>query len=196
MGFTVVGDRFFASGHPGFGERAPGNLGLLESTNNGGTWTTLSLAGEADFHALDGNESVVYGVNGGELLASADRRQWDSLGPLPAADLAVHPSDTGTLLATTEAGLQRSVDGGRSFSRVDGAPLLQLIDFADERTVVGVAPDGAVHVSADGGATWARAGSAGGAPHAMTAHARDVYVALEGRVVASKDRGATFDEYV
>jgi hypothetical protein len=52
MGFTVVGpNHFLASGHPKSGSSGPASLGLIESTDGGLTWTPLSLAGGADFHA-------------------------------------------------------------------------------------------------------------------------------------------------
>ena len=50
MGFTVVGPRhFLGSGHPDPGDtdQSP-HLGLIESTDAGQTWRSLSLAGEAD----------------------------------------------------------------------------------------------------------------------------------------------------
>jgi len=56
MGFTVVGPRhYLASGHPGEGQGGPSSLGLIESTDGGQTWNSVSLAGEADFHVLEGD---------------------------------------------------------------------------------------------------------------------------------------------
>jgi hypothetical protein len=56
MGFTVAGpDRFLGSGHPdaeGFRRGQPPRLGLIESTDAGVNWTSLSLSGEVDFHGL------------------------------------------------------------------------------------------------------------------------------------------------
>jgi hypothetical protein len=62
MGFTVVGpDHFLTSGHPAEGSLGPSSLGLVESTDGGNTWTSLSLAGEADFHALQARHGNIYG---------------------------------------------------------------------------------------------------------------------------------------
>jgi hypothetical protein len=45
MGFTKNGDRWLASGHPAAGSTAPGDLGLLESTDEGVTWSPVALSG-------------------------------------------------------------------------------------------------------------------------------------------------------
>lgn len=198
MGFTVVGpDHYLASGHPGPGQGGPSSLGLLESTDGGGTWDTLSLAGEADFHALEARHDKVYGLNSmtGEFLVSDDGRAWETRNRGTAlADFAVSPDDSDVLVATTQQGPARSTDGGRSFSVLDGAPLLLLVDWADDGTLVGVAPDGAVHVSEDGGATWVARGSVDGSPQALEASdGGQVVVAIDGAIVQSADGGESFD---
>lgn len=193
MGFTVVGPgHFLASGHPGEDQDGPSNLGLIESTDGGRSWQTLSLAGEADFHALEAKHGLVYGYHAGQLMVSADKRTWDTRARIAMADLAVSPDDPQTVLATTRQGLARSTDGGRSFRVVDGAPLLALVTWPDTGRVVGVDPDGTVQVSTDGGTTWQQRGSAGGAPEALAASGQEVYVALAGRIVESGDGGHTF----
>ena len=196
MGFTIVGpEHYLASGHPGEGQDGPGNLGLIESTDGGQTWQTLSLAGDADFHALDTVDGVIYGYSGGRLLVSEDGVEWADRGDMRIADLAADPTDPRRVLATTEAGLAVSEDAGKNFTAVAGAPLLVLVDIAaDGASAVGVAPDGSVLVSTDGGRTWAERGSVGGAPEALTADGEEVYVAVEGAVLASTDGGKTFTE--
>jgi photosystem II stability/assembly factor-like uncharacterized protein len=196
MGFTVVGPRhFLASGHPGPGESGPSDLGLIESNDGGQTWSTLSLAGEADFHALDAAEGVIYGYTAGALLASQDGRTWENRREMALADLAVDPTEPQRLLVTTETGPALSADGGRSFSQPAGAPLLQLVAFTpDEGGAVGVAPDGTVYASSDDGWTWTPSGNAGGAPEALGVDGDKVYVALEGAIVSSIDGGATFTD--
>ncbi|MCZ2818002.1 F510_1955 family glycosylhydrolase [Modestobacter sp. VKM Ac-2984] len=196
MGFTVVGPQhYLASGHPGAGQDGPGDLGLIESTDGGQTWETLSLAGEADFHALDAADGLVYGYSGGRLLVSEDGIEWADRGDMRIADLAADPTDPQRVLATTEAGLVVSEDAGRNFTAVAGAPLLALVDItADGGTAAGVAPDGTVFVSTDGGRTWEERGSTGGPPAAVTVEGDEVYVAVEGAVLASTDGGETFTE--
>jgi hypothetical protein len=194
MGFTVVGAwHYLASGHPGAGESGPGNLGLIETTDGGRTWITLSPEGEADFHALDDAGGVVYGHSGGRLLVSQDGVDWADRGAARIADLAVDPADPQRLLATTESGLVVSDDAGATFAAVPDAPLLLLVDIAaDGGSAAGVSPDGTVHGSADGGRTWTRRGNVGGVPQALAAEGEDVHVAVDGAVLTSTDGGASF----
>jgi hypothetical protein len=196
MGFTVVGaDHYLASGHPGADQAdSPPSLGLLESTDGGASWDSVSLRGEADFHTLEARHDRVYGHSGGILMVSQDKKTWDERASISIADLAVSPDDPDTVLATTEQGLALSVDGGTTFSGVPNAPVMVLITWTDEGTIVGVDPQGAVHVSGDSGTSWERRGTAGGQPAAMTATADAVYVAtVDGRIVESTDGGRTFD---
>ena len=75
MGFTVVGpDHFLAGGHPG--DESSASVGLIESTDAGATWTSLSLNGRADFHSLQARHGFVYGYDyghpTGEFMVTAD----------------------------------------------------------------------------------------------------------------------------
>ena len=194
MGFTVVGsDHYLASGHPGAGQDAPGNLGLIESTDGGRTWDTVSLRGKADFHSLEARHGRVYGHSGGVLMVSQDKKTWDERASIGLADLAVSPDDPDTILATTEQGLAVSADGGNRFELVPAAPVMVLITWTDEGRIVGVDPQGVVHVSDDRGKTWEKRGSTGGQPAALTAQGEQVFVATgDGRIVESSDGGTTF----
>lgn len=193
MGFTVVGpNHFLASGHPGPGQDGPSNVGLIESTDGGRSWQTLSLAGQADFHALEARHGLVYGTNAGQLMVSKDGRTWDTRAPIAMADLAVSPKDPETLLATTQQGLALSTDGGRTFRLIPGAPLLQLVSWTDTAGLIGITPEGTVHASDDAGTTWSQRGSAGGAPEALTASGDQFYAAVENKIVSSDDGGRTF----
>lgn len=196
MGFTVVGPgHYLASGHPGEGQDGPSSLGLIESTDSGLTWQSLSLAGEADFHSLEYRHGTVYGLNSltGEFMVSQDKQNWDSRSQIPMADFAVSPDDPDVLLVTTEQGLVRSDDGGASFEPVPGAPILLLVTWAEDGAIVGVEPDGTVHVSSDGGQSWQQRGSLDASPHALTATSADeVIAAVEGAILASSDGGRRF----
>jgi len=198
MGFTVVGPRtFLGSGHPDLREDHPPQLGLIESTDAGETWRSLSLRGEADFHALAAVHGNVYGydASSGALMVSADRRTWDRRSTQRLFHFAVSPTDPDELLATSEQGLLRSTDGGRGFSRVPARVLLALLAWPSERDLYGVDPDGVVSHSADGGRTWTRRGETGAAPEALTVDPRSgaVHVALsDHRIVTSTDGGRSF----
>lgn len=197
MGFTVVGPKhFLGSGHPDPADKsAPKQLGLIESTDAGRSWTPLSLAGQADFHALEAKHGSVYGYDSqtGQVAVTADRRTWDRRARVELADFAVSPSSPDVLLATTRQGMTRSTDGGRTFAPMAGTPVLQLVDWPEDALVVGVAPDGTVRTSADGGATWTRQGTVPGRPGALAAHGRtEVFLATEDAIHRSSDGGRTF----
>ena len=118
MGFTPAADRWLASGHPGAGMDAPADLGLLASTDQGRTWTEVSLGGEVDFHRLVTSGDVVVGLNAhdGRLLRSDDDgATWADLGVPGLYDLAVSPADPSVIVGTTENGPVRSTDSGATF---------------------------------------------------------------------------------
>jgi hypothetical protein len=194
MGFSVAGPgHYLASGHPGAGQDGPGNLGLIESTDSGESWETVSLEGKADFHTLKARHGRVYGHSGGQLMVSEDKKTWDERGSIALADLAVSPEDPEMILVTTQQGLGVSSDGGRRFQALPGTPVLVLLAWTEDGTVVGVDPNGGVQVSDDAGRTWVERGNAGGQPAALTADGDDVFVATsDGKVVESSDGGATF----
>lgn len=196
MGFTVVGPgHFLGSGPPDPRENLPGRLGLIESTDGGRTWRGLSLGGAADFHALQSRHGRVYGFDGatGQLLVIADRTSWQRRAAVPMADLVVSPASAEVLLATTGQGLARSDDGGQAFTAVSGAPPLVVLAWPTEQIVYGLAPDGALHASTDGGLTWRVRGRLDGQPQAMTATGDTrVYVATDTGIYASSDGGRSF----
>jgi hypothetical protein len=196
MGFTVVGPgHFLASGHPGEDQDGPSSLGLIESTDAGKTWTSRSLAGEADFHALDYRDGTTYGFNSltGEFMVSTDMETWETRSTLPMADFAVSPDDGDTILATTEQGPAMSTDGGRTFETVDGTPLLIFVSWADDGTLVGVDPEGTVYVGEDEPTSLVRTGTLAGAPQALDAQtATTIHAATPGGLVVSDDGGKSF----
>lgn len=198
MGFTVAGpDRFLASGHPGAHQDGPSSVGLIESTDGGVSWQPLSLSGEADFHSLEVVNETVFGLNSmtGDLMVSVDGLDWEARSTEPIADFAVDPENVDVILSTTEQGPALSQDGGQTFQLLSGAPLLVLVDWAADGTLLGVAPDGAVHVSTDGGASWEARGRLPGGPEALHVEGADeVYAAAAGTVWESTDGGDSFAE--
>lgn len=153
-----------------------------------------TLEDKADFHTLKARHGRVYGSSGGQLMVSEDKKSWNQRASIPIGDLAVSPENPDTLIVTTQQGLGISTDGGRQFQALPGAPALLLLTWTDEGTLVGVDPDGTVHVTDDGGKTWAERGNAGGRPGALRATAEAIFVATrDGEVVESSDGGKTFN---
>lgn len=195
MGFTVVGDNhFLGSGHPAQGFGGPAHLGLIESTDGGVTWQTLSLEGEADFHALRYRHDTVYGYNStsGTLLVSADKKTWQDRGQVTLRDFAVSPTDPDALLASGERGVMRSTDGGRTWKDATDKPLL-LLDWPTADRLWGLGLNGEVMRSADGGDTWSDLGAVNGVATAFAVHDTTLYVATQdGRIQRGTDDGKTW----
>lgn len=194
MGFTITSTgRFLASGHPGISEDAPGMLGLIESTDSGEKWKTLSLSGNADFHTLEVNGNRIYGHTGGQLMVSDDGKNWSARAERPIDDLAIHPADVNSLVATTQDGLIVSSNAGTTFTPLPQRnPALSLLTWPDESSLFGLSSQGQVEVSNDGGRTWEQRGTVGAAVDAITATRDALYVATPVGIVKSVDGGRTF----
>ncbi|WP_373995751.1 F510_1955 family glycosylhydrolase [Streptomyces sp. NP160] len=225
MGFTVTGPgTFLGSGHPdtAVDPDLPNPLGLVVSRDSGQSWEQTSLGGQVDFHVLRARGDTVYGWDSisGQLLASDDAgHSWQARSDVAARDLAIDPYDPATVVATTAEGLQRSADGGRTWSVVAPSPLPVVVEWTDGGDLYGVEGDGAVLHSTDAGSSWDRIGDIGGSPEAITSQspvpaaptAADapsadeaptatvlhVAVAREGEhpsIATSRDGGRTFSE--
>ncbi|MFI0084634.1 F510_1955 family glycosylhydrolase [Streptomyces bobili] len=192
MGFTVAQDKtFYASGHPTSG----GNKGLIKSTDAGRTWTSLSLSGESDFHALEHAHGTVYGYDATNALlrTTKDGTTWKNGASIEALDIAVSPNDPDLVLATTAEGVARSSDGGKTFAS-GKKPVLAFLSWKAKDALYGIDPSGGLNLSGDGGATWTKVSTVpGGQPQALTAiGAEHVLAATQDGVYESKDGGATF----
>ncbi|WP_066889547.1 F510_1955 family glycosylhydrolase [Carbonactinospora thermoautotrophica] len=199
MGFTVIGkNTFLGSGHPAPDEGGPAHLGLIESTDAGVTWQRHSLAGEADFHVLEYAHGTVYGYDStsATLRVSTDKKTWDDRARLAAADIEVHPTDPNTVLATTEQGVVRSTDGGRTFRPTSGGTLQMLLAWPTTVSLYAVDPAGTLSVSVDGGNTWKAISTIpGGRPQAFEAVDQRRLLAVTGEgIYESRDGGATFTQ--
>lgn len=163
--------------------------GVWKTTDGGTTWSprTESLGSlSTGALAMDPtNSQVLYlglgdpfdGTGIGLLKTTDGAATWSApvyLGTSTViADLIVSPSSPSTVLAATNAGLFRSVNGGASFSKVTIAtgqtvdPTVWSIDslggssfvlsLEANPTVTTGTTDGQVWISSDNGATWTRA---------------------------------------
>ncbi len=201
MGFTIAGpDRFLGSGHPDVPSLQAGQpplLGLIESTDAGETWTSLSLSGEADFHGLAFAHERVYGWDStsGRVMVSDDLTTWDSRSTVDLFGFAVDPADADHVVGASPEGLLDSADGGRSWQPVE-SPGLVALSWDPETGLWGVEPDGTVHRRQGSGLIWEEAGLLPGQPEAMLARDGVLYAAaLEDDVTGiyrSDDDGVTW----
>ena len=126
MSFSISGPgTFYASGHPADGVDLPAPVGLIKSTDAGSTWTVQSLGGKSDFHAMTASTAGVMGFDG-VLRVTSDGKSWTQ-GGLTAVprELASAP-DGSQVLATTDQGVLRSTDGGKTWAPLVSAPALFL----------------------------------------------------------------------
>jgi hypothetical protein len=202
MGFAIVdADRFLGSGHPDLREDLPPLLGLIESTDEGRTWDSISLLGEADFHVLRTAGERVYGYDssGDRLMVSKDAgRSWTQVDrPAPLVDLAVDPTDADHLVAAGASdlarGLYESRDGGRSWERIGNS--IGLLAWPARDRLYLLDGSGAVFLSTDGGDGFERRGSPRGQPAAFLGQSADeLYAALhDGTVLRSTDGGGRWE---
>ena len=199
MGFTVAGpDHFLGSGHPDLRDLRSGKfqplLGLVESTDAGRTWHSLSLPGKTDFHVLRFRHGLVYGFDStsAAFMVSPDGKTWDSRINLRIADFTVSPDNADILIATVDTGLLRSANGGRSWQFQRGQPML-LLAWPQADLLWALDSMGALHASADGGTTWVAKGQLGGAPEAFLAANGKLYAAVhEKGILVSDDGGASW----
>jgi hypothetical protein len=198
--FTGPGE-LIASGHPKDpGSALPENLGMIRSDDGGATWTSVSLLGEEDLHALDVRGDVVAGqpVEAARLVVSGDGGKTFEERTPPAAplDLDLDPEDPRRIAITTADGLFVSRDGGGSWRQRDVLTTETLLAWSETGPLYRVDAAGIVQVSEDGGERWEQAGNAGGPPTTVTVDAEGrLYVALAGaRIVRSSDGGKSFKE--
>ena len=196
MGFsTTDAGRFVASGHPAAAERGqPHQLGLIESEDEGQSWTALSLYGQVDFHALEASGPTLYGVDAtrGRMLFSANGgRRWSGREtPAVPLSLAIDPANSRRVIIATEVGLYLSADEARSWRRVS-RDRTGLVSWPSPRRIHLLGADGTVEVSSDAGRRWTTSGVVtGGRPTAFDAEKDAIYVALEdGSILRSTDGG-------
>jgi hypothetical protein len=205
MGFTLIGNTAYASGHPGattpdsFGTP---NLGLISSIDRGKTWVNVSRAGQTDFHALtvapsgeDASAARIFGLDSSKLAIQRSLDggiSWTDGAELVARDIVADPARPGTIFATTENGLAVSSDNASSFEIVPGAPALYLLTISsDTHLLAGIDTSGMVwkQNSAD---EWVRGGSVSGTPQAVTVFGSRLYVADDSGIAFSDDEGTSW----
>lgn len=144
--------RLISSGHPGPDSRFPNPVGLIRSEDGGRTWTSASLAGEIDFHALATTGDVIVGFDGvSGLVISQDRGEtWSKGASMAALSLAMVGDH---VWATTPDGLMLSTDRSETFAALPDAPMLRLVAAGGDGSLWGVDAAGMAWRSRDGN-TW------------------------------------------
>ncbi|CAM4421751.1 F510_1955 family glycosylhydrolase [Paenibacillus tarimensis] len=134
MGFSMVNDGFYSSGHPAPGSNKKNPLGIVKSTDEGESFETLALYGEIDFHGMSvGYEShVIYVFNPspnekmsetGLHYSTDEAKTWtksegNGLAGKPSV-LAVHPTNPAVMAVGTDQGIFVTKDYGDQFETLE-----------------------------------------------------------------------------
>jgi len=135
MGFSIVDDGFYSSGHPEKGTGFKNPFGLIKGSLENDKIEILSLHGEIDFHVMSASYSThtVYVLNDvpnsmmkeyGIYYTQDDGASWNKaeMGGLGAEEeilsLVVHPTNDAIVAVGTPTGLYLSVNHGKSFDKV------------------------------------------------------------------------------
>jgi hypothetical protein len=198
--FTIDGNGdYYASGHPGHGTDLPDPTGLIRSTDRGRTWEALPQETRTRFRSLAAVNSGLVAFDG-SLRLTGNLTDWSA--PVPAqTPLALSGSPAApVVLGTSPHGLQRSSDGGRTWTQPSGPPKLTASAFADSATAVGATAAGAIHVSRDTGQSWQHRGTTSAPPACLTAAIGAdgnllIWAATPHGLAHSGDGGKTFTRF-
>ncbi|WP_394141616.1 F510_1955 family glycosylhydrolase [Cytobacillus oceanisediminis] len=146
MGFSMVNDGFYSSGHPGPGSSLKNPFGVVKSTDMGKNLEILDLYQEIDFHgmAVGYNSHAIYVFNPqansrmddtGLYYSIDDTKTWTKsemkgiAGKL--SSIAVHPNDENIIALGTNEGIFVSTDYGQSFEEISDTPTTA-VSFSDK----------------------------------------------------------------
>lgn len=145
MGFIVIDQAWYSSGHPSASSNEPNPLGLIQSTDKGKTWSTIDFAGESDFHHLAGSRrtGVLYVYNTqpnqkmqeGFYYSTDQGNNWTkaALSGVRATEvwmIKADPNQSNTVALLTKEGLYVSNDTGNTFQKVSGSNRISAIDIS------------------------------------------------------------------
>jgi hypothetical protein len=154
MGFSMVDDSFFSSGHPAPDSTLENPLGIVKSNDYGKTIKLLDLYKEDDFHDMtvgyNTKEIYVFNPNknsrmndAGFYYSTNETKTWhksklEGISGQPTT-LAAHPTAKGVITIGTDSGVYVSKDYGNKFDAVIPNVNVTAISFShDNALLVGV----------------------------------------------------------
>ncbi|MEA3321483.1 MAG: sialidase [Bacillota bacterium] len=137
MGFSMVDDGFYSSGHPGTGSSFKNPFGVVKTTDMGKNLEILDLYQEIDFHgmAVGYYSHAIYVINTepnsrmeetGLYYSKDDTKTWTKsemngiTGQL--STIAVHPTEENIVALGTSEAIFVSKDYGQSFEKITDTP--------------------------------------------------------------------------
>jgi hypothetical protein len=160
MGFSMVDDGFYSSGHPGPGSKLENPFGVVKSTDMGKTLDILDLYREIDFHgmAVGYYSHAIYVLNPepnsrmddtGLHYTLDDTKTWTKSNMKglegQAASIAVHQKDERIVAIGTNQGAFLSTDYGDTFDPIlPDVPTSAVSFTTNNQLLVGAIEDGPV----------------------------------------------------
>lgn len=194
-----------ASGHPDLRlddyrvEGLPPLLGLVVSGDEGETWESVALLGEADFHALSpASEGLYAAESSGTIWFFGTDPRGERRGTLEARDLAAAPQAADDVVAIGfDGSVWTSSDGARSWAALEAAPRLVEIEWPETDMLVGLDTDGTVWTAQDHDGPWSRVADGPDNAEAFLVTDSSWFVAISGgRIARSEDAGQSWvDDY-
>lgn len=201
--------------------------GAWKTTTGGTSWTNmtsdLTLLGTSDVDINPLNSDVIYLCTGdkdagdtysigvmksldGGLTWNLTGLQFAVTSSIQTNELVINPTDTAHIVLATSQGIYRSLNGGDTWTMVQGGNFKQLVAHPTDTAVLYAAGAGAsssfIYRSKDGGATWssvftftgssrARLAVTPAAPNMIKVVAANSNNGLKG-IYSSHDTGSTF----
>jgi hypothetical protein len=151
MGFSMVDNGFYSSGHPGAGSDKPNPLGVVKGDTNNDDINLLGLEGESDFHLL----SAGYRSHALYVYTPAPNSKMDSAGIYYSLDegrswnksnlegisgeitgIAAHPTDPKTVAISTLDKVYISYNSGGEFKEVTKKTQITSIGFGPDGSLL------------------------------------------------------------
>ncbi|AQQ53240.1 F510_1955 family glycosylhydrolase [Planococcus lenghuensis] len=165
MGFSMVDDGFYSSGHPGEGSNLENPFGIVKSTDMGESLETLDLYKEVDFHLMDAGyySHAIYVLNPqpnsrmdetGIYYSVDDTETWTESAAKGLAgehimSIAVHPKEEAVVAIATDQGVFLSEDYGQTFETISEVPATAAAFSPDGTLLVGGVADSFTLVAFD-----------------------------------------------
>ncbi|RST76102.1 sialidase [Siminovitchia acidinfaciens] len=161
MGFSMIRDGFYSSGHPADGSKLKNPLGLIKSTDEGKTLDQLAFYGESDFHYLTAgfDSEAIYVINQepnseletGLYYTLDEGKTWESskLSGIESdsiGTISTHPNKEEIIAISTKDGLYLSKDTGNNFELITENFMVPAVFMLDDIVLYSVLNDKGIHL--------------------------------------------------
>ncbi|MCS1352113.1 F510_1955 family glycosylhydrolase [Mechercharimyces sp. CAU 1602] len=152
MGFNVVDDGFYTSGHPGEQSDLPNPVGLQRGELTKKELSPLAFEGESDFHAMGvgARNHTIYVLNErsnsemdeGLYKSTEQGRSWEKITAENVGEkilqIAVHPDDDKIVAVADATGIYFSENGGETFKIISEQGQGSGLYFTEDRLYYGL----------------------------------------------------------